>query len=101
MPELPEVEHIARSLNTLISGRQIVAARLLLKRLAPESKPAVFARRLKNAWVNYVHRRGKYLLFDLDNGRTLITHLRMTGSFGLLSRDAEDLKYTHAVFYFE
>jgi len=101
MPELPEVEHIVRSLNKLVAARRIVSARLLRERLAPNSKPAVFARRLKNASINFVHRRGKHLLFDLDNGRTLIAHLRMTGSFALLSVDSRDPKFTHAVFYLE
>ncbi|MEP6847534.1 MAG: bifunctional DNA-formamidopyrimidine glycosylase/DNA-(apurinic or apyrimidinic site) lyase [Acidobacteriota bacterium] len=101
MPELPEVEHIARSLDKLVSGRRIVSARLLRERLAPDTKPAVFARRLKNADINFVHRRGKHILFDLGNGRTLITHLRMSGSFSLLTRDADDPKFTHAVFYLD
>jgi formamidopyrimidine-DNA glycosylase len=101
MPELPEVEHIARSLNTLLTGRQIVSACLLRDRLAPDSKPATFAKRLKEASINFVHRRGKHILFDLDNGITLITHLRMTGSFALLPADANDPKFTHAVFHFE
>jgi len=101
MPELPEVEHIARSLNTLVTGRRIVSARLLRDRLAPDSKPATFAKLLKNTSINFVHRRGKHLLFDVDNGRTLITHLRMTGSFALLSIDVGDPKFTHAVFYLD
>ena len=101
MPELPEVEHLARSLNKLLVPRRIVSARLLRERLAPDSKPTVFARRLKNAGINFVHRRGKHLLFDLDNGRTLITHLRMTGTFSLLSIDSSDPKFTHAVLYLE
>jgi formamidopyrimidine-DNA glycosylase len=48
-----------------------------------------------------VHRRGKHVLFDLDNANTLITHLRMTGRFMLLSIERELPRYSHAVFYFE
>ena len=40
-------------------------------------------------------------LFDLDNGNTLITHLRMSGRFQLLSIERELPKFTHAIFYFE
>jgi formamidopyrimidine-DNA glycosylase len=101
MPELPEVEHIARSLNKLVSGRKIVSARLLRERLAPDTKPAVFARRLKETTINFIRRRGKHILFDLGNGRTLITHLRMSGSFSLLTADSNDPKFTHAVFYLD
>lgn len=101
MPELPEVEHVARSLNRLLSKRRIISAKLLRERLAPDAKPPVFAKRLKAAVINFVHRRGKHILFDLDNGRTLITHLRMTGSFAILGPDNNDPKFTHAVLYLD
>jgi len=101
MPELPEVELVARSLDLLIKGRRIAAAELLRARLAPENPPAVFAERLRGAAINFVHRRGKHVLFDLDNANTLITHLRMTGRFLLLPVERDLPKYAHAVFYFE
>ena len=101
MPELPEVEHVARSLETLVKGRRMVSAELLRPRLAPDATPNKFAASLKNATINFVHRRGKHILFDLDNGHTLITHLRMSGRFMLLPADRESPKFTHAVFYFE
>ena len=100
MPELPEVELVAKSLDTLVKNRKIIVAELLRERLAPENSPQDFAERLKNAAINFVHRRGKHILFDLDNGNTLITHLRMTGRFTLLPIERELPKFTHAVFYF-
>ena len=101
MPELPEVELVAKSLDSLIKGRKIIVAELLRTRLAPENPPAQFAERLKDSTINFVHRRGKHILFDLDNANTLITHLRMTGRFMLLPIERELPKYSHAVFYFE
>ena len=100
MPELPEVEIVARSLNSIVSGRTIESAELLRARLAPDTTPKKFSRDLKDASVNFVHRRGKHVLFDLDNDRTLITHLRMSGKFMLLDDDDVDPKFTHAVLYF-
>ena len=100
MPELPEVEIISRSLDSLVSGRIIDSAKLLRERLAPDTRPAAFAKKLKGSLINFVHRRGKHILFDLDNGRTLITHLRMSGRFSLLTADLENPKFAHAVFYF-
>ncbi len=100
MPELPEVELVAQSLNKLVAKRTIIAAELLRERLAPFNQPTDFAERLSNSTINYVHRRGKHILFDLDNGQTLITHLRMSGRFMLLPLERENPKYTHAVFYF-
>ena len=98
MPELPEVELVARALDGLVKGRRVTAARLLRPRLAPESAPAVFARRLRGASVLGVGRRGKHILAEFDNGLVLITHLRMTGRFLLLPEGRELPPHTHALF---
>jgi formamidopyrimidine-DNA glycosylase len=100
MPELPEVEHVARSLEILIKSRKISSAELLRPRLAPDTTPNKFAAKLKNSTINFIHRRGKHILFDLDNRHTLITHLRMSGRFMLLPAGRENPKFTHALFYF-
>jgi formamidopyrimidine-DNA glycosylase len=101
VPELPEVEHVARSLDALVKGRRIVSAELLRARLAPDITARKFAASLRGSTVNFVHRRGKHILFDLDNRRTLISHLRMSGRFMLFPAERENPKFTHAVFYFE
>ncbi len=101
MPELPEVEVIARSLDSLVRGRTIVKAELLRQRLAPETPQNQFPRELDNSKINYIHRRGKHVLFDLENKRTLIVHLRMTGRFSLLTAEIEYPKFTHAVFHLD
>lgn len=101
MPELPEVELVAVSLNNLVKKRKILATELLRERLAPAHTPDDFSTKLKNAQINFVHRRGKHILFDLDNGQTLIAHLRMSGRFMLLPLEREPPKYSHTIFYFE
>lgn len=100
MPELPEVEIVARSLNKIVSNRTIATAELLRPRLAPDTSADRFSKLLRNVSINFVHRRGKHVLFDLENSRTLITHLRMSGKFMLLDGHASDPKFTHAVFHF-
>ncbi len=99
MPELPEVELVARSLDKLVSKRKILVAELLRERLAPENPPTEFSEKLQNSVINSVSRRGKHILFDLNNDRTLLVHLRMSGRFMLLPVDAELPKFTHAIFY--
>jgi formamidopyrimidine-DNA glycosylase len=101
MPELPEVEIVARSLNKLVANRKIISSELLRPRLAPDSDPERFSAELSGSSFNFVHRRGKHVLFDLNNGRTLITHLRMSGKFMLLDRAAENPKFTHAIMNFD
>lgn len=101
MPELPEVELVTKSLERLVKGRKIIAAELLRERLAPLNSAAEFADNLKDTLINFVHRRGKHILFDLDNGQTLMTHLRMSGRFQILPIERDLPKFTHAVFYLE
>ena len=101
MPELPEVELVARSLDRLIKGRRIVAAKLLRARLAPETPPRIFARSLRGARIEEIGRRGKHILFMLDNARVLIAHLRMTGRFLHLPLEAPLPKHTHATFHLD
>jgi len=100
MPELPEVETISKALDKLVRGRTISNASLLRQRLAPDISPGSFAKNLSETMINFVHRRGKHILFDLSGGKTLIVHLRMSGRFSLLQAETEDPKFTHAVFHF-
>lgn len=100
MPELPEVETISKALDKLVRGRTISTASLLRQRLAPDISPASFAKNLRETTINFVHRRGKHILFDLSGGKTLIVHLRMSGRFSLLQAETENPKFTHAVFHF-
>ena len=101
MPELPEVELVSKFLDIIVKGRKIIAAELLRERLAPEVNPFVFGETLSNSTVNFVHRRGKHVLFNLDSGLTLITHLRMSGRFMLLPLERENPKFSHAVFHLD
>jgi formamidopyrimidine-DNA glycosylase len=101
MPELPEVELVARALDGLVGSRRVVAAKLLRAGLAPETTPAVFARSLRGRRIERVTRRGKHVLFEFEGELILIAHLRMTGRFLLLPLEAALPKHTHAVFYLE
>jgi formamidopyrimidine-DNA glycosylase len=100
MPELPEVELVAQSLNKLVSGRKIAAAELLREKLAPTNPPQDFAARLKNSTIERVGRRGKHVLVHFDSNQILLVHLRMTGRFMLLTDERDLPKHAHAVFYF-
>jgi formamidopyrimidine-DNA glycosylase len=101
MPELPEVELVARSLDRLVKRLRIETARLIRPGLAPENTPREFARSLRGARFEKVERRGKHILSKFDNGRVLITHLRMTGRFLLLPARRPLPKHTHALFHLD
>ncbi|HEV8137221.1 MAG TPA: bifunctional DNA-formamidopyrimidine glycosylase/DNA-(apurinic or apyrimidinic site) lyase [Pyrinomonadaceae bacterium] len=101
MPELPEVEHVVRALRPVVVGRRILAAELNLKRIAPGISRPQFNQQLKNAVVTAVGRRGKYILFELESGALLTTHLRMTGKFVAIATDNNLPPYAHVVFYLD
>jgi formamidopyrimidine-DNA glycosylase len=98
MPELPEVELVARALDELVGGRRIVGAKLLRASLAPETSASTFSRRLRGRRVVRVGRRGKHILLELDADQILVVHLRMTGRFLLLPFAYALPKHTHALF---
>jgi formamidopyrimidine-DNA glycosylase len=101
MPELPEVETVARWLRESVQGRRIERAEVSYPRLIRDPAPRAFCRRLQGASIAEVGRRGKYLLLGLSHGQTLLVHLRMTGRFFYVEAGREVTKHTAAVFYFD
>jgi len=101
MPELPEVEHVVRALRPVVVGKRILAAELKLKRIAPGISRNRFNHQLKDSRVIGVGRRGKYILFELESGQLLSTHLRMTGKFVALPNEDQLPPYAHVVFYLD
>ncbi len=82
MPELPEIETIRRSLLPHLIGVRIVEVTVRERRLR-RPIAAVFEARLRLRRIIRIERRGKYLLFDLEQGRALLVHLGMSGSLEL------------------
>lgn len=76
MPELPEVETVARGLQPL-AGQRLLALELHDARVWFESEAG--PERLGGLLLREVSRRGKYLLLRFEAGVTLVQHLRMTG----------------------
>jgi len=82
MPELPEVETVRRGLQQLIVGRGVTHVDVLEAKSFSGESPLVGAR------FTAARRRAKTLLLDLDDGRVLTVHLKMTGQ--LVIRGADD-----------
>jgi formamidopyrimidine-DNA glycosylase len=78
MPELPEVETVRRSLLP-IRGRRIIRVEVTEPRLRRRVEDD-FATRLVGRAISDIERRGKYLLFRLSGGQSLLAHLGMSGS---------------------
>ncbi len=89
MPELPEVETIARGLAQRLAGREIEAVTLHRPDLRIPF-PSDFQERLEGARIKDVTRRAKYLLMHLDTGDTVMLHLGMSGTVRFCDINEED-----------
>jgi formamidopyrimidine-DNA glycosylase len=83
MPELPEVETVARQLRPHLVGRRLGAVHVSWPRTLGDITPRRFAAAVRGTRVHSVGRRAKFVLIDLARGRQavgrLLVHLRMTG----------------------
>src|SRR5215470_12950545 len=115
MPELPEVETIARGLHQRVAGDRIESVWLGSKPQTMKSPPAEIASTLEHTRIASVRRMGKHIVFDLErNGVSgtstkarakqspaaeaqWIVHLGMTGRMLVCEPEAEIAKHTHAI----
>ena len=79
MPELPEVETIRRELEKAVLHKKITNVIINNPRVIKQPEEKNFAKGLKNTSIKSVLRKGKLLILELSNGKSLSIHLRMTG----------------------
>jgi len=106
MPELPEVETIARGLNRRVAGDRIASVWIGSKREPLKSPARAIAVALEGAAIERVRRVGKHIVFELRGGdgresRQWIVHLGMTGRMLVCTPEAEPAKHTHLVAHLE
>ena len=103
MPELPEVENVARALKKNLAGRRLTGMKVGFAGVLGQSA-RVTRSALLGKTVTGVHRHGKYLIlwFADDDGAAayLMIHLRMTGQLFILDGYLPD-KHVHLTFDFE
>jgi formamidopyrimidine-DNA glycosylase len=103
MPELPEVETIARGVDERLRGDRIETTWFSGKPEPFKSSPELMAKELPGRRIERVHRVGKHIVFDLEDGKApglqWIVHLGMTGR--LLVTDAETPvpPHTHGILH--
>lgn len=98
MPELPEVETLRRQLHPCVVGRRIEDARVSRARaIRAHASAEEFQRLVRGATILDICRRGKALLLPLDNGRTLLVRLGMSGRLMAVASEAPALPHTHVV----
>ncbi|MCM3715056.1 DNA-formamidopyrimidine glycosylase [Alkalihalobacillus oceani] len=100
MPELPEVETVRRTLETLVLNKTIDAVEVRWANIIKQPREVEqFQDALVGQTIRAMKRRGKFLLFMLDE-LTLVSHLRMEGRYGLYQATDEVLPHTHVLFTF-
>lgn len=99
MPELPEVETVKETLKKLVINKKI--DKVIIRHNNIIAYPSVedFSESIKGQTINDVKRRGKWLLFTLDD-YTLVSHLRMEGKYFLKDHSTDLSKHEHVIFKF-
>ncbi|UQS86713.1 DNA-formamidopyrimidine glycosylase [Nicoliella spurrieriana] len=98
MPELPEVETVRRGLTQLVKGAQIKSVDVIYPKML-NVDAQTFIDCLSGSTINQIDRRGKYLLFRLNNGHTVVSHLRMEGKYDVETDGEKPDKHTHIIMH--
>lgn len=104
IPELPEVETIARRLAKVLPGKRILEVDALWPGSIHKTALGDFCRRIRRSRIDRVSRRGKYLhLFLSQGGRkiSLLVHLRMSGRLDLQDGAAPIAPHDRVLFKIE
>jgi formamidopyrimidine-DNA glycosylase len=100
MPELPDVEAVARFLRMSIAGRRVTRVEVRDRSVVRSPAPELFARRMRGRRIRTIGRRGKYLLVYLSGDLVMVGHLRMTGDFVVVPRRTPLRPHTRLVLGF-
>jgi formamidopyrimidine-DNA glycosylase len=94
MPELPEVQTVVTTLRPKVVGRAIVGVVSVRPDIVTPAGLDV-AERLCGRTVRSIERRGKRIIFTLDDDNRFYIHLGMTGQLSVVAPDAPPPKHTH------
>ncbi|MBD3867248.1 MAG: bifunctional DNA-formamidopyrimidine glycosylase/DNA-(apurinic or apyrimidinic site) lyase [Acidobacteria bacterium] len=100
MPELPEVETVARTLRPALEGAVLRSVSVLEPGIIRHG-PKRLGTKLRGRELTAIRRHGKRLTFEFDPDLPMYVHLGMTGSLMLAEPGLSKEKHTHLVFRFE
>ncbi|MBR2809010.1 MAG: DNA-formamidopyrimidine glycosylase, partial [Erysipelotrichaceae bacterium] len=96
MPELPEVETVLRTLEGMIKDRRIEDILVLYPKIIEDDIDDFKHKLIGQSFRNF-KRRGKYLIFEMDD-LALVSHLRMEGKYFYLDGEKPYDKHVHIIF---
>ena len=79
MPELPEVETIRRELRPHVVCKKIIKVKILRPDVIGYPSPEKFQKGVINKLIIDLIRKGKYLIFQFNDNKAMIIHLRLSG----------------------
>jgi formamidopyrimidine-DNA glycosylase len=97
VPELPEVETVARDLRPRLVGAAIVGARTNWIRALRSQDPAAFETGVAGREILAVGRRGKQVVVELSGDAAMTIHLKMTGQLFVVPADVPEDPYVRLV----
>ena len=97
MPELPEVETVKNGLIKKVLQKKITNCKVLYKGIIAYPDKEEFIKNITNQTINDIKRRGKFLMFELDD-YYLISHLRMEGKYFIKEPIEKLNKHDHVIF---
>jgi formamidopyrimidine-DNA glycosylase len=95
MPELPEVEVTRLGLLPRLPGRRVDKITWSGRRLRLPIPRKLLTAHIRGAVIRTIDRRGKYLLFRMSGGSTMVIHLGMTGKLALLEGNTPPARHDH------
>lgn len=96
MPELPEVETVKETLKRQILNNRIVNVKVHYAKTIEFPTVEEFEKQIINQKFNDIKRRGKWLMFELDD-YYLLSHLRMEGKYNIKDVGDKPNKHEHVV----
>lgn len=98
MPELPEVETVKNDLKELLIGKTIKNCKVYYEKMLMNTTKDEFETVLVNETFNQILRKGKFLIFVLNN-IILVSHLRMEGKY-ILQKSLTLTRHDHIIYSF-
>ena len=97
MPELPEVETVKNGLIKKVKGKKIIKCLVRWNGIIAYPSKEKFIKEIENQTIKDITRRGKFLIFNLDD-YYLISHLRMEGKYFIKEPNEKLSKHDHVIF---
>ena len=97
MPELPEVETVRKALLLKLQNKKITNITILHNNVFNKNDIEEVKQKIKNQTINDIKRRGKWLVFELDN-YYLLSHLRMEGKYLYRNKNQKVEKHELVIF---